>query len=83
MGFDKVFLFVCFLPFRATPAAYAGSQARGQIRAIADSLHHSHSNMGSNCICDLYHSSWQQRILNPLNKARDKTCKFMVPSQIC
>ena len=24
-------------------------------------------------ICDLYHSSWQHQILNPLNKARDRT----------
>ena len=27
--------------------AYGGSQARGQIGAVAASLHHSHSNMGS------------------------------------
>ena len=47
MGFDKVFLFVCFLPFRATPAAYAGSQARGRIGVTAAGLHHSQSNAGS------------------------------------
>ena len=23
------------------------------------------------CVCDLHHSSWQHRILNPLSKARD------------
>jgi len=34
-------------------------------------------------ICDLYHSSWQRRILNPLSKARDRTHNLMVPSQIC
>ena len=33
--------------FRAVPAAYEGSQARGQITATAASLHHSHSNKGS------------------------------------
>ena len=27
--------------------AYGGSQARGQIRVAGASLHHSHSNMGS------------------------------------
>ena len=32
---------------RATPAAYGGSQARGQIGATASSLHHSHSNARS------------------------------------
>ena len=25
-------------------------------------------------ICDLYHSSWQRQILNPLSEARDETC---------
>ena len=30
-----------------TPAAYGGSQARGQIRATAAGLYHSHSNAGS------------------------------------
>ena len=40
-----VVLFV--LLFRTTPATYGGSQARGQIRATASGLHHSHSNVGS------------------------------------
>ena len=31
----------------ATPSAYGGPQVRGQIRAAAASLPHSHSNMGS------------------------------------
>ena len=33
--------------FRVAPAACGDSQARGQIRAIAASLHHSHCNTGS------------------------------------
>ena len=33
--------------FRAVPAAYGGSKARGSVRTTAASLHHSHSNMGS------------------------------------
>ena len=33
--------------FRTTPAAYGGSQARGQIGATAAGLHHSHNNVGS------------------------------------
>ena len=32
--------------------------------------------------CDLHHSSQQSRILNPLNKARDRTHNLMVPGQI-
>ena len=34
-------------------------------------------------VCDLYHSSWQCQILNPLNEARDPTHNLMVPSRIC
>ena len=42
------FFFLVFLPFsRAALTAYGGSQARGQIRAVAASLHQSHSNGGS------------------------------------
>ena len=36
-----------FLSSRAAPGAYGGSQARGQILAIAAGLHHSHSNAES------------------------------------
>ena len=39
-----VFCFFAFLLFRAEPVAHGGSQARGQIRAVATSLCHSHSN---------------------------------------
>ena len=41
-----LFCFVLFFTW-ATPMAYGGSQARGLIRAIAASLHHSHSNTRS------------------------------------
>ena len=33
-----------FFPPKDIPEAYGISQARGQIRAVATSLHHSHSN---------------------------------------
>ena len=39
--------FFFFLLFRAAPSAHGGSQVRGPIRAAAASLHHSHSNAGS------------------------------------
>ena len=38
--------------------------------------------LNPSCVCDLHHSSWQCQILNPLRKAKDRTCNFMVPSQI-
>ena len=37
----------CFCLFRATPAAYGNSQAKGQIGATAAGLHHSHGSSGS------------------------------------
>ena len=36
-----------FFFLRAAPLAYEGSQAKGQIRAVATGLYHSHSNWGS------------------------------------
>ena len=46
--------FVCI--FMVAPVAYGGSQARGQIGAVAIGLHHSHSNTRSEPLCDLHHS---------------------------
>ena len=56
-----------FLLFKATPAAYGSSQARGRIGATA---------------AGLCHSSWQCQILNPLSKARYGTYILMDTSQI-
>ena len=39
--------FFFFFSFRAAPAACGSSQARGQIKAAATGLYHSHSNSGS------------------------------------
>ena len=41
------FFFCLFAIARAAPMAYGGSQARGQIGAVATSLHQSHSNTRS------------------------------------
>ena len=50
-GFNKmslIFFFFClFTFFRAAPAAYGDSQARGLIGAVAAGLRQSHSNAGS------------------------------------
>ena len=59
-----------------TPAAYGSSHDRDRMGAAAASLYHSLSNAGPgdpSHACDLHHSSWQRRILNPLNEARDRT----------
>ena len=78
--YSLIYLFTYFfLLFRASPAAYGGSQARGRIGAIAASNSHSHSNARS----DLYHSSRQPGILSPLGEARNQTRNLMVPGWIC
>ena len=74
--------FFFFLLFRATLVAYGGFQTRGQIRATAASLCHSHHNTGSELCLQPNHSSWQHKMLNPLSKARNRTCNIMAPSQI-
>ena len=38
-----IYLFIYFNLFRAAPAAYRGSQARGQIGTVAAGLHYSHA----------------------------------------
>ena len=59
---------------------YGSSQARGWIGATAAGLRQSLSNARS--VCNLHHSSWQCRILNPLSEARDQTRNLMVPGGI-
>ena len=59
-----------------------GSQARGQMWATAAGLCHTHSNAGSEPVCDLHHSSRQCRILNPLIEARDQTHVLMDASRV-
>ena len=75
LGFWKTSSF--YLLFRAAPMAY-GSRIRLQllvnatITATPDLSH----------VCDLYHSSRQCQILNPLSEARDWTRIIMDPSQV-
>ena len=45
--------------------------ARSQIRAAAACLCHSHINLGSDHICDLWHSLQQWHNIKPLNKNRE------------
>ena len=55
---------------------YGGSQAGGQIGAVATGLHHSHINARSKLYLQL-----TPQLLNPLSKLRDQTCILMVTSQ--
>jgi len=74
------FFFCLFAFSRAAPAAYGDSQARGRIGAVAYAK--ATATPDPSRVCNLQHSSWQRRILNPLSKARDRTRNLMVPSRI-
>ena len=50
------------------------------IAAVAATLHHSHSNLGSEL--RLQPTSQQHWIINPLSEARDRTHNLMVPHRI-
>ena len=75
------FFFFFFLLFRATPMAYGGSPARGQIGAVATCLCHSHA--GSELCLQPTPQLMAMRVLNPLSKAREQTCLLMDASHIC
>ena len=72
-------MFVCLLLFRAVLVAYGGSKARG---SNLYSLYYSHSNAGSELICDLHRRLQQRWILNPLSEARDQICLLMDASWV-
>ena len=78
-----VVVVVCFCLFRAAPEAHGGSQARGQIRAVAAGLYHSHSNARSEPCLQSAPQPQQRRILNPLHKASNGTHILMDSSWVC
>ena len=78
-GGKKFFFFV----FSAAPATYGGFQLRGQIRAAAAGLLHSHSNMGYKpYLQPIPKLTANAGSFNTLNEARDGTCILMDTSQI-
>ena len=89
-GFWFWFCFVLFcLLFRAAPAACGSSQARGQIRATAASLHHSHRNVGIQAPLQTtpqFMATLDRCIADPRaagGEARDLIRILMDTSQIC
>ena len=71
---DGLFMEVFFFFFslsRATPTAYGGSQARGQIGTVVPELCHRTAMPELSHVCELHRNSHQWRILNPLSNARD------------
>jgi len=76
---DWPIIIIFFFFLRAAPMAHRGSQARGWIGAYTRAT----ATWDWSCFCNPHHSSQQCQILNPLSKARDRTCSvFMDTSQI-
>ena len=58
---SDIIWYLSFFFFKVTSVAYGGSQAKGQMKAIAASLHHIAMPDPSR-VCDLHHSSQQHQI---------------------
>ena len=57
--------------------AYGSSLARGRIRATVAPYAKATAMQDPSLVCDLYHSSSQRQVPDPLSKARDQTCILM------
>ena len=81
--FPFLFFFSCF--FKVLPEAYGSSQARGLIGATASAYTTATTTAmpDSSRVCDVYHSSQQRRIPDPLSEARDWTRILVDTSWIC
>ena len=66
----------------ATPEAYGGSQARGQIVLQLPAYTTATTTRAPCHVCNLHHRSRQCRIPDPLSEARDGTRNLMDTSQI-
>ena len=66
-----IFLVVCFLGLHLRHMEFPrlGVEEELQLPAYATAT----ATSDRSCICDLHHSSWQRRILNPLSEVRDRT----------
>ena len=69
--------FFFFFFFRTAPTTYGGSQARAHTGAAAEAYATATATPDLSRILDLYCSSRQHQILNPLNRARDQTRVLM------
>ena len=65
--------FLFFVFFRAAPAIYEGSQAKGQSELQLPVYTTATATWDPSHVCDLYYSSWQCLILNSLSKAGGQT----------
>ena len=66
-----------FCLFRATPTDIEVPRLGVQLELLLPAFATATATLDPSHICDLYHSSWQCRILSPLRDARDGTCVLM------
>ena len=80
LGSGKFYFYFCFLGphLRHREVPRLGVEWELQLLAYTTAT----TTQGPSHICDLHHSSQQRRILNPLNKAGDRTCILMDSSQV-
>ena len=76
-----LFIYLSFC--RAEPVAHGNSEARLEVQLELQLPAYTTATAmpDQTCICDLHHSSWQCRLLNPLREARDRTHILMDTSQ--
>ena len=74
-------LFFCFVGPHLKHMEVSSLEAESELQLLAYTTATVMQDLS--CICDLHHSSQQHQILNPLSKAKDRTCILMVTSQIC
>ena len=79
----SVFWFVCFVFWGVHPWHMEVPRLGVELELLLPACARATATQDPSCICDLYHSSWQLQIVNPLRKARDRTCNLMVSSWIC
>ena len=71
-----------FLLFRAALTAYGSFQARVESELQLPAYTTATATRNPSLVCDIHHSSRQLQILNPLSKARDRTCILMDTSRM-
>ena len=72
---------IFFFHYMAAPAAYGNSWVGAKLELQLLTYATATETQVLNHICDLHHSLWQCRILNPLNEARDQTHILMDTSR--
>ena len=70
----KITLFFFFPFYASTCGKWKFPSARGRIGATAEATATVTATLDPSHICNLHHSLWQLRILNPLSKARNQIC---------